>query len=147
MSQPGWIEAAHSPPAAGWTAVAVANGPGRGHLAGRGFWTCHQAAVHRLPYATGLPPNRIDVDGDGFSRPKLKVAFAQTWLWRWRLGLWAPARLAAQRRLLWLPGRDWAAFESGPPVDAPPQLPGSRREGSPSAPRWRWRRPRSSGLA
>src|SRR6266851_6249977 len=35
MSQPRWMEASHWPAAAGWTAVAVANGPGRGHLTGR----------------------------------------------------------------------------------------------------------------
>src|SRR5260370_33343808 len=35
MSQPGWMEASHWPAAAGWTAVAVANGAGREHLTGR----------------------------------------------------------------------------------------------------------------
>src|SRR5215469_4424636 len=34
MTQPGWMEADHWPGAAGSTAVAVANGPGKGHLTG-----------------------------------------------------------------------------------------------------------------
>src|SRR6185437_9325546 len=37
ISQPASIEASHSPSAAGWTAVALANGPVRGHLAQTGI--------------------------------------------------------------------------------------------------------------
>src|SRR6476620_11518835 len=37
ISQPASMEASHSPSAAGWTAVALANGPVRGHLAQTGI--------------------------------------------------------------------------------------------------------------
>src|ERR1043165_9027939 len=37
ISQPASMVASHSPAAAGWTAVALANGPARGHLAKTGI--------------------------------------------------------------------------------------------------------------
>ena len=46
ISQPASMEAAHSPAATDWTAVAVANGPARGHLARTGI----------CGHATNVPP-------------------------------------------------------------------------------------------
>src|SRR6266568_9427830 len=65
MSQPGWMEASHWPAAAGWTAVAVANGPGRGHLTGRILGRITGQRCTRCPWRQAYHRTELMSTADG----------------------------------------------------------------------------------